>query len=360
MNPDDIPSYFDKGKASFEKGNYHEALHFFKESQKTSPSSETSEYISKCEEKIKSKETTSTDEASQSNTTNDIKNDNEECERIINNNNYYDILNINKDFTPDDIKKAYKKLAIKFHPDKNNSPLAEEAFKKISTAYQTLSDPKLKEQFDKYGSEEEYREKYYQEHQKQYEDDIELDPFEIFQMFMSGGLDQNTIEKLKRQRRRHQQQNANTPPMPQLSPKVMRIIQIVQMLPLILLFLYYAMPSLLERTEMYSFVQDVEHPFKKVTFYNEINYYVGSAFMEKYNGKKKELKVQEKEIEKKYLEYLQTTCKEKKKKKKEIEYHLKFYKKGSKYNQQYVEELKMLNMESCGLYEEYKDKIKFK
>jgi hypothetical protein len=72
MNPEDIPTYFDKGKTSFEKGNYHEALHFFKESQKTSPSSETSEYISKCEDKIKSKETSSTDASHDNNSNNTI------------------------------------------------------------------------------------------------------------------------------------------------------------------------------------------------------------------------------------------------------------------------------------------------
>lgn len=84
----------------------------------------------------------------------------EACEKIIKNNNYYEILGVNKDTTNDDIKKSYKKLALKFHPDKNKSPKAEEAFKKIGTAYQTLTDPKKRELFDKYGSEEEYREKY--------------------------------------------------------------------------------------------------------------------------------------------------------------------------------------------------------
>ena len=70
----------------------------------------------------------------------------EACEKIINNKDYYDILGITKQTSNDDIKKAYKKLAIKFHPDKNKSPKAEEAFKKIATAYQTLTDPK-KENF---------------------------------------------------------------------------------------------------------------------------------------------------------------------------------------------------------------------
>jgi DnaJ-class molecular chaperone len=62
--------------------------------------------------------------------------------KIIKNNNYYEILGVTKETSNDDIKRAYKKLALKFHPDKNKSSKAEEAFKKIATAYQTLTDPK--------------------------------------------------------------------------------------------------------------------------------------------------------------------------------------------------------------------------
>ena len=53
---------------------------------------------------------------------------------------YYDILNISQNSTKDDIKKAYKKLALQYHPDRNRDPDAPETFKKISEAYQILSD----------------------------------------------------------------------------------------------------------------------------------------------------------------------------------------------------------------------------
>ncbi|KAI8774131.1 dnaJ subfamily B member 1 [Biomphalaria glabrata] len=64
---------------------------------------------------------------------------------------YYKILGIAKGASDDEIKKAYRKMALKYHPDKNKSPGAEEKFKEIAEAYDVLSDPQKKEIFDKYG-----------------------------------------------------------------------------------------------------------------------------------------------------------------------------------------------------------------
>ena len=67
------------------------------------------------------------------------------------NNNYYDILGVDKNATPEEIKKAYRKMAIKYHPDKNNTKEAEDMFKKAAEAYDVLKDPNKKSQYDKYG-----------------------------------------------------------------------------------------------------------------------------------------------------------------------------------------------------------------
>lgn len=64
---------------------------------------------------------------------------------------YYKTLGILKGATEEDIKKAYRKLALKFHPDKNKNAGAEEKFKEIAEAYEVLSDKQKREVYDKYG-----------------------------------------------------------------------------------------------------------------------------------------------------------------------------------------------------------------
>lgn len=66
--------------------------------------------------------------------------------------NYYEILEIDKNATQEEIKKAYRKLSLKYHPDKNRgNKEAEEKFKEINKAYQILSDPQTKSIYDIYG-----------------------------------------------------------------------------------------------------------------------------------------------------------------------------------------------------------------
>ncbi|XP_042307991.1 dnaJ homolog subfamily B member 1 isoform X2 [Sceloporus undulatus] len=67
---------------------------------------------------------------------------------------YYRILGLSRGASEDDIKKAYRKQALRYHPDKNKDPGAEERFKEIAEAYDVLSDPKKREIFDKFGEEE--------------------------------------------------------------------------------------------------------------------------------------------------------------------------------------------------------------
>jgi molecular chaperone DnaJ len=64
---------------------------------------------------------------------------------------YYDVLGLNRNASPDEIKKAFRKLAFDLHPDRNKDPTSEEKFKEISEAYAVLSDPEKKQKYDAYG-----------------------------------------------------------------------------------------------------------------------------------------------------------------------------------------------------------------
>jgi len=75
------------------------------------------------------------------------------CREIIAKKNYYGILGLATSATEEEIKRSYKKLAIKFHPDKNHAPQAADAFKKVSAAYACLVDKDKRKMYDLTGEE---------------------------------------------------------------------------------------------------------------------------------------------------------------------------------------------------------------
>lgn len=116
---------------------------------------------------------------------------------------YYDILGVSKSASVDEIKKAYRRLALEWHPDRNKAAGANEKFKEINEAYAVLSDPKKKETYDQFGAaafqpgmgggspggyhQGPFTYTYSSGGGSPFGADF-IDPFEIFEQFFGGGM----------------------------------------------------------------------------------------------------------------------------------------------------------------------------
>lgn len=116
------------------------------------------------------------------------------------NGDYYEVLGVSRSASDADVKKAYRKLALKLHPDKCKAAGAEEAFKSVSKAFACLSDADKRAAYDRYGTEDPsslssgrggggaasaYRRRH---GGRTYYTEEEVDPAEIFNMFFGGGF----------------------------------------------------------------------------------------------------------------------------------------------------------------------------
>ena len=381
---------FKKAMDCYTKQEYEEALKFFKASINYYPNERAELFIKVCENNIPSnsnnntnyKKSYSTSSFSTNNTNNsnnnynyshhssfssqkstnttdsksqqdNNQNEDMKCKELLKKKDYYDILNIKKDATNDEIKRAYKKQAVKFHPDKNHSKLAEECFKKISEAYQCLSDPEKKKFYDKYGNEEEFRQRYYQAHHH-YEE--EMDPYDIFEILFGGGA----MPRRGGRRPRHFHRNDFNVQFNDFGAVNLRGKSILLLfVPFFLMIVIQILPelfSLLKPAPLYKFNRNGTYKYKKRTFNNNIEYFTNDKFLKKYPTKQDLLSI-DSQIEKDYLNYVYEQCKNVLERKQELEYYMRYTYSGYE-RQIYKQKIERLNYNYCEQYNHLKNRMK--
>jgi len=202
----------------------------------------------------------------------------DEVEKIKNCKDYYELFGISKDASDADLKKAYRKLALKFHPDKNSAPGADEAFKVIGHAFAVLSDPEKRRQYDLLGPDMDKvpqrpsaspsgfgRQTYYYEN--------EMTPEEIFRM-MFGDFSFADVPRTQHFFYQRQPRYTRRPQQQQEQNGERSILYtFFQLLPLLLLLLV-SIPSFSSpKYPNYSFTPQGQYSKEAKTYQHEVPYY---------------------------------------------------------------------------------------
>ncbi|CAN9499757.1 unnamed protein product [Ophioblennius macclurei] len=231
---------------------------------------------------------------------------------------YYQILGVEKTASEEDLKKAYRKLALKFHPDKNHAPGATEAFKAIGNAYAVLSNTEKRRQYDQYGEERTHPTR----HRQHRDFEADISPEDLFNMFFGGGFPTNNVHVYRngrmhfghhnRQERREQQRDGG-------------LALFVQLMPILILIVVSALSQMMVTQPPYSlsYRPSAGHIHKRHTTHLKVPFFVGDRFNEEYSGNS--LKNVERSVEEDYISNLRNNCWKEKQQKEGLLYRARYF-----------------------------------
>ncbi|KFV94107.1 DnaJ subfamily B member 14, partial [Eurypyga helias] len=225
--------------------------------------------------------------------------------------NYYEVLGVSKDAGEEDLKKAYRKLALKFHPDKNHAPGATEAFKKIGNAYAVLSNPEKRKQYDFTGSEEQTC-NHPSNGRFNFHRGCEADitPEDLFNMFFGGAFPTGSVHSFSNGRAgySHPNQHRQSGHEREEERGDVCFSMFIQLMPIIVLILVSLLSQLMVSNPPYALYprSSTGQTIKMQTENLRVIYYVNKDFRNEYKGVS--LQKVEKSVEEDYVSNIRNNC----------------------------------------------------
>ncbi|XP_072261723.1 dnaJ homolog subfamily B member 14 [Pyxicephalus adspersus] len=342
-NKDEANRCLQIAKTALLAGHRDKARKFLKKAEKLYPSAEARELLAKLEKddgttkngpqtaKATNVEEQSKQNAEKENAAGDTgksytKEQMEGVQRIKSCKTYYEILGVSNDAGEEDLKKAYRKLALKFHPDKNHAPGATEAFKKIGNAYAVLSNPEKRKQYDLSGCEERNHTNHRNggfDYHRGFEADIT--PEDLFNMFFGGGFPSANVRTYSNGRTTysHHQHHHHSGHDREDERGDGGFSMVIQLMPIIVLILVSLLSQLMVSNPPYSLYPRSGQTIKRLTENLQVPYYVSKDFLSEYSGMS--LQKLEKNIEEDYVANVRNNCWREKQQKADLIHAAKVY-----------------------------------
>ncbi|XP_016283357.1 dnaJ homolog subfamily C member 18 isoform X2 [Monodelphis domestica] len=253
---------------------------------------------------------------------------------------YYEILGVGRDASDEDLKKAYRKLALKFHPDKNCAPGATEAFKAIGNAFAVLSNPDKRLRYDEYGDEQTTFAAPQARPYNYYPDfEADITPEEVFNVFFGGHFPTDDTHFYHR---RHRNERVQTQKEEEEEKPQNMYSAVLQLLPVFVIVIISVITQLMATNPPYSlfYKSSMGYTISRETENLQVPYFVDKHFEKNYKGSS--LRDLEKTVEKDYIDYIQSSCWKEKQQKSDLTNLARLYR-----DERLKQKAESLKLENC-------------